>query len=126
MKKILNFIFVTLLVTLMACKSTSCVTYGNIHQNEIGTQAIMTEKFVLNSSDFKKKCKEEKISSKLSKWNKVSFRSYEDQVAIVQYYYIKEEDYDSIVANKMYRLKLMIVDRDSTFNLEIRKTNILK
>lgn len=125
MKKILHLIFFSLMFVVVACKTSSCMTYGNVHPDMIGKQVINTEEYRFTYDEFKKKCKEEGISSKLSKWNLAAFKSYEDKKAIKQYFYIKPSDFDSIVANKMYKLNLIIVNKDTTYSLVIRKTTTI-
>ena len=119
MKKFLMILAIVLASLVSSCNPKNGLENYSapIRTENIGKQVIKAHKVVIDRQGFNVTCKNEGISSDLDKWSKTAFMSYEERNPIVEYYYVKPQDSTSI-----YRLDLNIIDNDTTFVLEIRKT----
>lgn len=118
MKKFLLTFVIVIVSMLSSCNPRGSIeNYSSpLHTENIGQQVIKARRIVIDRQGFNVICKDENISSELDRWSKVAFKSYEEQKAIIEYYYVKPQDSTSV-----YRLDLNIMKNDTTFVLEIRK-----
>ena len=114
-------VFIISMLALFSCgtkKEATEMTYGMpVSTTQIEKYSIKAVRHVTSRPGFNKICKDEGISSDLKRWSKASFKSWEDQKMVDQYYYIKDTDHPE----EIYRLDLEIVGRDTTFVIETRK-----
>ena len=112
-------LFSVLLLLSCGPRVTQADSYSSPMLTEtIGTQAIKATRTSQNRQWFNKICRDEGISSSLDNWAKAAFKAYEDQKGVIEYYFIKE---DTLVST-VYKLDLEVVDKDTLFILETRKT----
>ena len=126
--KLLSILFGAIMILfVLSCgtskRTTSEMIFGGSVQTElIGTQTIKSNEHSLKRQEFNKICSDYHIPSDLGKWKESVFKDFETGAPIKEYVFLKNVDESKAMVFDVYRIKLNIVNNDTTFILTHRQT----